>query len=95
MESRRGVHGGYLLAADPAKLCVGQIIRFIDGPVAPVRCVAGNKESDCPLQGSCAFMGMWTRARDVVSEVYDQTSFKDLIEEEAAAAEEYVARYCI
>jgi Rrf2 family protein len=95
VESRRGVHGGYLLAVDPEKLSVGQIIQFIDGPVAPVSCVVANKESDCPLRGNCAFMGMWTRARDVVSEVYDNTSFQDLIEEEAAAADKYVASYCI
>ena len=95
VESRRGVHGGYLLAADPARLYVGQIIRFIDGPVAPVNCVIANKESDCPLRGNCVFVSMWGRARDAVAEVYDQTSFQDLIEEEAAAAEEYVAGYCI
>ncbi len=95
VESRRGVHGGYLLVMDPARLYVGQIIQFIDGPVAPVRCVAANKESDCPLRGNCAFMSMWSRARDAVAEVYDQTSFQDLIEEEAAAAERYVASYCI
>ena len=95
VESRRGVHGGYLLTMDPARLYVGQIIQFIDGPVAPVRCVAGNKESDCPLRGNCAFMSMWSRARDAVAGVYDQTSFQDLIEEEAAAAERYVASYCI
>ena len=95
VESRRGVHGGYLLAVDPARLYVGQIIRFIDGPVAPVSCVIANKQRDCPLHGSCAFMNMWSRARDAVAEVYDQTSFQDLIEEEAAAAEKYVASYCI
>ncbi|MCK4849757.1 MAG: Rrf2 family transcriptional regulator [Phycisphaerae bacterium] len=95
VESRRGVHGGYLLPMDPARLYVGQIIRFIDGPVAPVRCVAGNKENDCPLRGNCAFMSMWSRARDAVAGVYDQTSFQNLIEEEAAAAERYVASYCI
>ncbi len=95
VESRRGVHGGYLLTVDPARLYVGQIIRFVDGPVGPVRCVAGNKESDCPLQGNCAFVSMWSRARDAVAGVYDQTSFQDLIEEEAAAAERYVASYCI
>ena len=95
VESRRGVHGGYLLTMDPARLYVGQIIRFIDGPVAPVSCVVANKESDCPLRGNCAFMSMWSRARDAVAGVYDQTSFQDLIEEEAAAAERYVGSYCI
>lgn len=95
VESRRGVHGGYLLAVDPAGLYVGQIIRFIDGPVAPVRCVAGERDSDCPLYGSCAFMSMWNKARDAVSDVYDTTSFQNLIDEEAAAAKNYVASYCI
>ena len=95
VESRRGVHGGYLLPVDPSRLYVGQIIRFIDGPVAPVSCVVANKQRDCPLHGNCAFMNMWSRARDAVAEVYDQTSFQDLIEEEAAATEKYVASYCI
>ena len=95
MESRRGVHGGYLLAVDPARLYVGEIIRFIDGPIAPVSCMLAGNESDCPLHGNCAFMGLWSRARDAVAEVYDQTSFQDLIEEEVAAAKEYVASYCI
>ncbi len=36
VESRRGAHGGYFLAVGPAALTVGEIIRFIDGPIAPV-----------------------------------------------------------
>jgi Rrf2 family protein len=94
VESRRGRKGGYMLAASPAELKVGDIIRFIDGPVAPVKCVAGTGETDCPLLGHCAFMSMWIRARDAVSEVYDNTSFTNLAEEEAARAN-YVASYCI
>ena len=93
VESRRGVRGGYLLAAAPAAVSVGQIIEFIDGSVAPVRCIGDGGESDCPLHGNCAFMGMWTRAHDAVSEIYDQTTFQDLID--AESAKEYVASYCI
>ena len=95
VESRRGVHGGYLLAVGPAALTVGEVIRFVDGPVAPVRCVAGGKQTDCPLYGNCAFMGMWKRARDAVAEVYDGTTFQDLIDEELASRSEYVPSYCI
>ena len=95
VESRRGVHGGYLLTADPAELCVGEIIQFMDGPIAPVRCIAGDKESSCALLGNCAFMSMWCRARDAVAEVYDKTSFQNLIDEETVAVEKYVASYCI
>lgn len=95
VESRRGVHGGYLLAAAPGKLTVGQIIRFVDGPIAPVQCTIEQGQANCPLHGKCAFMGMWGRARDAISNVYDQTTFDDLLAEELAANDKYVASYCI
>ena len=95
VESRRGIHGGYFLATSPAALAVGEIIRFVEGPFAPVRCVVGSKGIDCPLHGNCAFMSMCERARDAVAEVYDTTTFQDLIDEEYAAHNEYVASYCI
>ena len=95
VESRRGVQGGYLLAVSPRTLSVGDVIRFVDGPIAPVRCVLGGKDVDCPLREKCAFMGMWRKARDAVAEVYDETTFQDLIDEELASADKYVAHYCI
>lgn len=95
VESRRGVQGGYLLAAGPGVLSAGDIIRFIDGPVAPVRCLVGALDVDCPLRGRCAFMGMWRKARDAVAEIYDHTMFQDLIDEELTSADKYVAHYCI
>ncbi len=95
VESRRGIHGGYLLAVSPETLSIGQIIRFIDGPLAPVRCVAGNKKKDCPLYGGCAFLSTWRRAADAVAQVYDETTFEDLMNEERTASEKYVASYCI
>jgi len=94
-ESRRGVHGGYLLAAAPEALAVGEIIRFVDGELAPVRCIGAGAGSDCPLHGHCAFTDLWTRARDAVREVYDTTTFQDLVDAERAAAEGYVASYAI
>ena len=95
VESRRGVHGGYLLAVDPQSLTVGEIIRFIEGSVAPVRCVAAGVETDCPLSGHCAFIGMWSRARDAATEVYDSTTFRNLVDEEQASSDRYVGSYSI
>lgn len=40
-------------------------------------------------------MDMWTRAHDAVTEVYDTTTFQDLIDAERSATEGYVAKYCI
>lgn len=95
VESRRGIQGGYLLAVPPHTLSVGQVIEFVDGPVIPVNCLAGSNEAQCPLKGSCAFMGMWIRARDAVASIYDETTFQDLLDEEMAAQEMRVLNYCI
>ncbi len=95
IESRRGSRGGYTLAVAPETLSVGEIIRFIDGPVVPVPCLGDSRGVDCPLQGNCAFLGMWSRARDAVAEVYDETTFQDLIDEEQAASSRHVPSYCI
>ena len=95
IESRRGVRGGYILTISPKALSAGQIIRFIDGPIAPVSCVAIPRSTDCPLYDNCAFMDMWTQARDAVAQVYDTTTFQDLIDAQQAAADKYVACYCI
>lgn len=96
VESRRGVRGGYLLAVSPGELTVGQVIRSVDGPLRPVDCLSDPGGSrDCPLRGRCAFMGMWERARDALTDVYDTTTFEDLLEEEQSATGEYVASYCI
>jgi Rrf2 family protein len=93
--SRRGIQGGYLLAAQPDRLSVAQIIRFVDGEPIPVKCVGAKESTDCPLYRRCAFMNLWLRARDAVSRVYDETSFKDLVDEERAAAGRHLADYCI
>jgi Rrf2 family protein len=95
VESRRGVQGGYMLAVSPEELTVGEIIRFIDGPLAPVKCVAGEESAECPLYGSCAFLELWQRARDAVAEVYDSMTFKDLVDRQRASAQKHAANYCI
>ena len=92
--SRRVAEGGYRLARSPESLTVGEAIRFIEGPMAPVECLAAGRGKTCPLRERCAFMGMWRRARDAVAHVYDSTSFRDLLEAEAAAGA-YVPSYCI
>ena len=93
--SRRGARGGYQMVRDPKELTVGEVIRFVDGPLSPVKCLAGPEAADCPLRGDCAFMGLWRRAQTAVAGVYDATTFQDLLDEEQTAKKDYVASYCI
>ena len=95
VESRRGSAGGYVLARSPASLTVGEIIRYIEGPLSPVQCVAGACDDQYPLRDSCAFLPMWKRANEALSEVYDTTTFEDLVEEQKLKSREFVPDYCI
>ena len=95
VESHRGRRGGYVLLKSPEDLAVGDVIRFIDGPVGPVRCVSAGQSDDCPLYGNCAFIGMWSRVRDALTDVCDKTSFGDLIREQEASTGPRTRDYCI
>ena len=74
---------------------VHQDAHFVDGPVAPVGCVAGTEQPNCPLYGGCAFIGTWSRARDAVNQVFDNTTFQDLIDQDPSCEGRHVADYCI
>ena len=89
VESRRGARGGYLLLGQPDRVTVGEVIRFVDGPVALVKCITESEQADCPIYGGCAFIGMWRRARDAVNHVFDNTTFQDLLDEDLSAAANY------
>jgi Rrf2 family protein len=93
--SRRGVEGGYLLARPAEQLKVGEIIRFIDGPVAPVDCVSVSRPKACEYPGHCPFFGFWGKVRQAISDVVDQTTFADLIEENAGLRPVYIPEWTI
>ena len=82
VQSRRGAEGGYYLTRLPETLNVGEIIRFIDGPLAPVACAEEHDPDKCTLMGECVFLPMWREAQEAMEGVYDRTSFQDLIDRE-------------
>ena len=97
VESRRGNEGGYFLIRSPEGLTVGEIIRFVEGPIGPVGCLA-DKTTDresCPLRGDCVFLDMWDQVRQAVEGVYDSTSLQDLVNRDRSRREDYIASYCI
>jgi Rrf2 family protein len=96
VESKRGNEGGYYLLRDPSSLAVGEVLRFIEGPVGPVDCIAGNSSKEkCPLHGQCVFLSMWRRIQKAISEVYGTTTFQELLNEESRMLGRYVPSYSI
>jgi Rrf2 family cysteine metabolism transcriptional repressor len=88
VESKRGNNGGYLLAVSPEAITVGDIIRVVDGSLAPVQCASKRAQGHCPLQGKCAFRNVWQKAQAAIEEVYDSFTLQDLIDNERSDAEQ-------
>ena len=94
VESLRGKEGGFFLNRGPEEITVGDIIRFMDGPISPVDCQADKPGHACPLKGNCAFMPMWDEARRAMESVYDGKTLRNLVDKEKKAALESLD-FCI
>lgn len=94
VDSVRGKEGGFYLSRPPESITVGDIIRFMDGPINPVDCQLEKPGHGCPLKGSCVFMSVWDEARRAMEKVYDGKNLLDLVDMEKKAALESLD-FCI
>ncbi len=90
VRSRRGVHGGYELARQADALTVGEVIRLMDGPLAPSPCASQSAhvpcpQYRCPTEAECVLRGLWLDVRDAISGVLDSTTFADLAKRQRLA----------
>jgi len=79
VKSIRGSQGGYILAREPGKITVGDIIRAMEGPIAPVDCVSEVEPTECTRADSCITRTVWARVRDRLAEVMDSISLADML----------------
>ena len=80
VQSTRGVHGGYSLARAPEKISVLDVVRIVEGEVAPVECVSVDYVTgSCMREGACASRGLWQRLKEMIDGVLSQTTIADLI----------------
>jgi Rrf2 family transcriptional regulator, cysteine metabolism repressor len=95
VQSRRGADGGYLLARPADQLTVGEVMRYVDGPIAPVDCVSQSRPKVCEFPGGCNFFSFWGRVRQAISDVVDKTTFADLIRESHERGSTHVGDWII
>ncbi len=78
LESRRGPNGGYSLAKLPDEINLAEIIRLMDGALAPISSVSKFFYEETPLSQSDSMIKMMKEIRDFISEKMENTSFSDL-----------------
>ncbi len=78
VQSARGAQGGYKLAKAPADCTVGEILRVLEGDLAPVACAAVHPAS-CPRVDDCVTTEVWRRIGEAVNNVVDNITLADLM----------------
>jgi Rrf2 family protein len=87
LQSKAGSGGGYHLAKPPSEITLGQIVRVLDGPLAPIRCVSkmAYERCVCPDENTCGLRLVMLDVRNAIAAVLDHTSLADVAAREAAA----------
>jgi len=79
VDSKRGINGGYFLARVPSKIKIGEVVRFIDGPIEPIPCAnPGALYKGCSDIYKCAFKNIWVEVTKAISKIIDNLTFEDL-----------------
>ncbi len=92
IKSIRGPQGGYVLGHSADKITVGDIIRTLEGPIAPVDCISEINPGDCARAQFCVTRQIWLRLRDAASEILDAYTLADLMEDPAVCRESISTR---
>lgn len=78
VEGVRGANGGYRLARPADQITAGDILRAVEGPIAPVECVRHSDPEACERANICITRELWKRLRDSMSAVLDTTTLADM-----------------
>jgi Rrf2 family protein len=78
--SIRGAQGGYELSRAPADITVGQIIRTLEGPLAPSDCVV-EKGPECSKAEYCVTRPIWEKIMESINSVIDSITLQNMIED--------------
>ncbi|HTG72387.1 MAG TPA: Rrf2 family transcriptional regulator [Terriglobia bacterium] len=88
--SKKGKGGGYSLGREPALITLGEIVRALDGPLAPLPCVSQTAYQpcdECVDERSCGIRNVMKEVRDATASILDGTTLQDLVNRSKRALE--------
>lgn len=83
--SQKGPSGGYLLARNPAKITMADVVQIVEGDFAPVECLEEGGNSPCRRGDACAMRNVWCEVRDSVNAILGRTTLQALAERRKSA----------
>ncbi|ASS74822.1 AsnC family transcriptional regulator [Tumebacillus algifaecis] len=82
VSSVRGARGGYRLARSPEEINVGQVVKVLEGEIAPVECLHSSEEDTelcCSKTDNCTTKVVWEKLRDTMVAVLDDITLHDIV----------------
>ena len=79
LKSKSGVNGGYILSKSPKEITLAEIIRLMDGALAPVGSVSEYFYNSTPIDQNKNLLKVFKEIRDYISNKMEKTTFSDLI----------------
>lgn len=79
--SVRGAQGGYLLSDDPKNITVGDVIRALEGDIAPSECVLDENTGKCIKEDYCVTKNVWIKIRNSINDVIDSITLQDMVDD--------------
>jgi Rrf2 family protein len=80
VKSYKGPDGGYKLAKNPGRISVAEVVRLMDGALAPVESVSKHFHEHTPIEKSKKLIAVFKQIRDYISDTLERVSFADLLE---------------
>ncbi len=79
--SARGKFGGYRLAKPAKAITIGQVVRLIDGPLAPIGCVSQTayEKCTCPDEAHCGLRMLMLDVRNAIAGILDRYTLADVV----------------
>ena len=91
LQSKKGKGGGYFLARPPQTVSVGQVVRTVEGPLAPLPCVSRTSYMrcrECRDERSCGIRIVMKDVRDATARILDSTTLADVLKRVEAVVQD-------
>lgn len=88
LRSKKGRNGGYSLSKPASEIRIGQVVRALDGPLAPIRCASRTAYEacdDCQDPETCQVRLSMIEVRDAVATILDNMSLEEFVAKEDQA----------
>ena len=82
LSSTRGQNGGYSLARPQREIRMGEVVRLMDGPLAPIRCVSQTEyeRCSCPDEEHCGLRMLMLDVRNSIAGILDRTTLQQIVD---------------